>query len=83
MYLAILGNSIFVLCLAGLAVVVLLDYFLFDALVDKISWRLVWSKYYNEKHFERNDEHIALKKYESNPTEANRIALEKYFHSKT
>jgi hypothetical protein len=74
---AIFQYSFFWLFLLGIVAYALIDYFLFDALSDKIMWRLVWSRFYQERHFENNAEHGAIKAYERNPSAANRIQLER------
>ena len=56
-----------------------IDYLLFDGTVDKITWKLFWGKYYDEKHFENTTEHDAIKAYENNPSEVNRKALGHHF----
>ncbi len=66
------------LILSGLLILALVDYFVFDALSDKITWKLFWSRFYKKDYFASTEAHDAIKAYEKSPTEENRLAVEKH-----
>lgn len=58
-------------CIVLFAVV---DYIVFDAAADKVSWRLFWSKFYaseEERTQNYSSAEMLMKQYEQNPTQAN------------
>lgn len=75
---AIFVDATFWLIALAIVASALIDYFLFDTVTDKIAWKLFWSNFYDEKHFETSAEHNAIKAYETDPSEANRLALNKH-----
>jgi hypothetical protein len=77
LYAAIFQYAFFWLVLFAMIIYALVDYFLFDALSDKIMWKLLWSRFYEEKHFENSAEHDIIKAYERNPSDTNRAQVEK------
>lgn len=76
--LAIFFEPFFWLATVGIVVLAVITYFIFDKAEDRLMWSLFWKRMYPDNQFKRTDEHDAIKAYEKNPTEANKIALEKH-----
>lgn len=74
----IVVDSFFWLILVGVVVYGILDYILFDAFLDKVSWKLVWHHFYTDEVHEPSAEHDAIKAFETNPSQENRKALQKH-----
>lgn len=55
-----------------------MDYVLFDALVDKVAWKLFWSHFYADETVPRTPEQDAMKNFEINPTAENYQTLQKH-----
>jgi len=77
-YAALTNDPIFWWILGGILVYSVIDYVVFDAASDKVTWRYIWSKFYigkDERDSKLDPLHAAMKRYELHPTEANRKAL--------
>ena len=62
-----------VLWLVLLAVIIVgcVDYLIFDAFMDKLSWRLLWRRFYGDELHEPTPDHHAMKAFEANPSVKN------------
>jgi len=76
---AIFVDSIFWAFVIGVILVALIGYIVFDPLKDKLTWQLLWRRFYSDKAELHSTEHQAMKRYEQNPTPENYEALQKLF----
>ena len=82
LYGAIFESSIFYLVFLGIIIYGFIDYLLFDAFFDKLSWKFLWSHFYSDEVTSTDTEQIAIKKYEQNPTSESYKDLQKILNKK-
>jgi len=82
LYGAIALDSFFWLILVGIVVYGFVDYLVFDAFFDKLSWKLLWRHFYADEVHAPSPEHDAMKAFEINPSEENHNALYRHLSSK-
>lgn len=71
-------DPLFWLALAILVICAFVDYVVFDAFLDKLSWKLIWSRFYADETHARTAEYDAMKAYDADPSKENYQALQKY-----
>jgi len=77
-YAALTVDKVFWWVLGGILAYAIIDYVVFDAASDRLTWRYFWSRFYvgkDERDGKLDPVHTAMKRYELHPTEANRKAL--------
>ncbi len=79
---AIAVDSFFWFVLIALVLYGFIDYIVFDAFLDKLSWKLFWRHFYSDEVYEPTQEYDVMKAYESDPTEENYQALQKHLKDK-
>jgi hypothetical protein len=77
-YGAIAINALFILLLVPVIVFGFFKYLFFDSVLDRLSWKLIWSHFYHDEIHPSDSEHKAMKNYETKPTAKNYKKLEKH-----
>ena len=57
--------------LAAIIVYGIVDYLVFDAFLDKLTWKLLWSHFYEPASSAQTDDYMAIKDFEKNPSPDN------------
>ncbi len=71
---AILWPSwIYIPVILAVVVLALLDYFVFDMIIERVWWSVVFKRFYENK--DENSEYDAIKQYDRNPNADNRNTL--------
>lgn len=71
---ALLVDELFWLVLIGIIILAVIDYVVFDAFFDKLSWKLFWRYFYQEPT-KVTHEHQLLKNLEKDPSPENQRRL--------
>lgn len=82
LYGAVFVDSFFWVILAGIIIYGFIDYFVFDAFIDRLGWRLIWRHFYSDEARPHTLEQELMKQYEHNPTPENYEALQKHLKVK-
>lgn len=78
---ALFIDKIFWIVLIALVLQAVIRYIVFDAFFDRLSWKLLWSRFYDERT-EKSTEHQLLKKLENDPSPETRQKLADYIKNK-
>lgn len=76
LYGAVAIDRMFWILAVGVLLYGFIGYFVFDALFDKLTWKLLWSRFYADEVKPREAD--PLKTYEQNPTPENYEALRRH-----
>jgi hypothetical protein len=74
---AIVISPIFLVVLLGIIAVGIIDYVVFDAFLDKLTWKLIWPRFYADEIHALTPEQNAMKQFEANPSAENYQSLQK------
>lgn len=78
MVLAVWQSSwLFLLLLMGMIALVILDYFVFDAISDRLLWSRLFKRHYDYVPDISDEHHAVMKDYEKNPTTENLERIKK------
>jgi hypothetical protein len=82
LYAAVFTNAIFWILLGSIIVYGFVDYIVFDAFLDKMSWKYLWRHFYADEAGGLTPDQDVMKLYEKNPTPENYKKLQKVLNSK-
>ena len=73
----IVVDKFFFLVFIGIIIYGILDYVVFDAFLDRLSWNLFWSRFYEPNEANTPPDYDTIKKFDKKPTPDNYAELEK------
>ena len=82
LYAALSIHPFFWILVAILVLFGILDYLVFDAVLDHITWKLFWGRFYkNENNYsDKTETDLLLKSYEQNPSKQNYEKIARYLN---